>query len=343
MIQPVNGTRVRCKCFFCVILFLGVALYVFWQRTLHHPTASHRSDSLRLTSTSPGRAKNTSVVNPHPYMFVINKPKLCETPGEVLVLVCVFTASTHFERRIAIRATWGKASLERGFKVAFFVGLPKYKSVQSLIEAENTIYEDIIQGNFADTYHNVTLKSIMVVRWITEYCSKAKFVLKIDDDMMLNASDLWEEVTTSLRNFTMTAWGILDKDSKPHRNPLSKWYLPPSMYKSEVLPDFLVGSAYMFTGDCVPLLYNLSFTIPPLWLEDVYITGMVAKKAGVRLVYHVGFPHKYSPFKPCSRRRQITSHYQTATSMLEFWKQMPVSQPGFRCNVTTNGTVTTLS
>ncbi|XP_064479426.1 beta-1,3-galactosyltransferase 1-like [Ornithodoros turicata] len=318
-----NRELVRCKCFFCVIQFLCIAMLVFWQITLEHTAVLHfaYNQNNSLGFASPERAENATVVNPHPYMFIINKPKLCDAPGEVLVVVVVITGSTHFEQRIAIRATWGRASLQQGFKVANFIGLPKDKSIQPLIEAEDSVYRDIIQENFTDTYENGTLKSIMMVRWITEYCSKAKFVLKIDDDVMLNPGNLWAEVTSSLRNFTMTAWGVLAKGRKPFRDPSSKYYLSPSMYKSEVLPDMLFGPAYMFTGDCAPVLYNLSFTVPLLWLEDIYLTGMVAKKAGIRLIGHAGFSNRRKFSIWSMRRRQITSHGYKPLDMLRSLRQ----------------------
>ncbi|XP_064479430.1 beta-1,3-galactosyltransferase 1-like [Ornithodoros turicata] len=333
MLPPTKRVHVDSKYCWSAILFMATAFYV-WRITLRHPTVLHiaspllssnLSKSLRFTSPEP--AENTTVnpttVNPHPYTFIINKPNLCETPEEVLLVVVVITAPTHFDRRIAIRSSWGQASLEQGFKVAFFIGLPKDKSVQPLIEAEAAVSKDIIQENFVDTYGNLTLKSIMMVRWITEYCSKVNFVLKIDDDMLLNPRNLWAEVTTSLRNFTMAAWGVLGKGVKTDRNPVSKWYLSHRMYKSEVLPDLLFGPAYMFTGDCAPALYNLSFTVPFFCLEDVYLTGMVAKKAGIRLIHHAGFSNKLSPITQRNGSRQITSHGYKPLDMLASWKRRP--------------------
>ena len=37
-----------------------------------------------------------------------------------------------------------------------------------------------------DTYRNLTLKTIMGMKWASNYCSGAKFILKIDDDMTPN-------------------------------------------------------------------------------------------------------------------------------------------------------------
>ena len=44
----------------------------------------------------------------------------------------------------------------------------------------------MIQENFLDSYHNLTYKSVMWLRWTAEYCPKAKYLLKMDDDIFVN-------------------------------------------------------------------------------------------------------------------------------------------------------------
>ena len=58
------------------------------------------------------------------------------------------------------------------------------------IKAESFIYGDIIQENFIDGYYNLTLKTIMGFKWSSKYCSNAKFIMKLDDDVVVNTFDL---------------------------------------------------------------------------------------------------------------------------------------------------------
>ncbi len=48
------------------------------------------------------------------------------------------------------------------------------------------MYGDLVQENFLDSYRNLTLKTLMGIRWASIYCANAKFIVKIDDDVVLN-------------------------------------------------------------------------------------------------------------------------------------------------------------
>ena len=61
--------------------------------------------------------------------------------------------------------------------------------LQKSIEDENQKFGDIIQGDFVDTYHNLSYKAIMGNLWAAEFCEQAEFVVKADDDMFI---DLYE-------------------------------------------------------------------------------------------------------------------------------------------------------
>jgi beta-1,3-galactosyltransferase 1 len=43
--------------------------------------------------------------------------------------------------------------------------------------------QDIVQGDFADTYRNLSYKNIMGKLWVATFCEQAQFVVKTDDDM----------------------------------------------------------------------------------------------------------------------------------------------------------------
>ena len=52
------------------------------------------------------------------------------------------------------------------------------------------VHQDILQWDFMDTYNNLTIKSILALKWAPAFCSTAKFVIKMDDDVFLNAINL---------------------------------------------------------------------------------------------------------------------------------------------------------
>ena len=42
---------------------------------------------------------------------------------------------------------------------------------------------DILQERFPDTYTNLTVKSLMMLKWHQTSCQGARYLLKADDDM----------------------------------------------------------------------------------------------------------------------------------------------------------------
>ena len=63
------------------------------------------------------------------------------------------------------------------------------------IQNEHLLYGDIVQGDFVDTYRNLSLKAVVGNLWVSKFCSKAEFVVKTDDDMFV---DLYEVKIFSL-------------------------------------------------------------------------------------------------------------------------------------------------
>ena len=62
----------------------------------------------------------------------------------------------------------------------------KHQEILYKFELEYEKYGDIVQQNFYDAYYNNTIKTLMGIRWVVDYCPKAKFYLFIDDDFFMN-------------------------------------------------------------------------------------------------------------------------------------------------------------
>jgi len=52
---------------------------------------------------------------------------------------------------------------------------------QALLQQEVEEYHDIIQGDFHDSFRNLTIKDIMFMRWMTTYCPQTKFIFKVSN------------------------------------------------------------------------------------------------------------------------------------------------------------------
>ena len=66
------------------------------------------------------------------------------------------------------------------------------------MQDEYRAYGDIVLADFVDTYSNLTLKTLSMLKWINTYCDDADYFLKADDDVFVNIPLLVHE----LRNLT---------------------------------------------------------------------------------------------------------------------------------------------
>lgn len=109
--------------------------------------------------------------------------KLCTSSSGPLLLVLVHSAALNFERRKAVRETWG--GNRKGMKLLFMLGQVN-SSIQLELKRENEIFHDFVQGNFMDAYENVTYKHVMAFKYAIYHCPQAKYILKTDDDVFVN-------------------------------------------------------------------------------------------------------------------------------------------------------------
>ena len=168
----------------------------------HHTNFSMLPVASNVRLTSGGEVDNTlsgfpKIVNPHPFSYLINTRRLCgdHDGDDVFLLVYVHSPFDQGKRRNVIRKTWGDvAQYDVGVRLVFFVGSPppniasegNRTNAQTLLHFEANQYGDIVQVNFVDSYRNLSYKSVAALKWITNFCRRAQFVLKVDDDIFVN-------------------------------------------------------------------------------------------------------------------------------------------------------------
>jgi len=134
---------------------------------------------------------SSSIVNPHDFTYILNPEfQVCghknarEPP--VYLLIYVHTTPKNLKRRLSIRETWARRSMFRDIRIVFMMGRTDELKTKHLIDLEANTYNDIVQEDFLDSYRNLTYKGIMAMKWISTYCNKTKYILKVDDDIITN-------------------------------------------------------------------------------------------------------------------------------------------------------------
>lgn len=49
--------------------------------------------------------------------------------------------------------------------------------VEASVRVESARYDDIVQTDFLDSYHNLTLKAVSWMRWVDEHCHNIEVLL----------------------------------------------------------------------------------------------------------------------------------------------------------------------
>ena len=221
---------------------------------------------------------NLEPINKYNLNYLINpSEKICgkNNGSGVLLISFILNRVENYEIRNAIRNTWTKKEAYKNSKFIFIIGKPVNETLFGLIKNESNLYGDLLQINYLDTYKNLVYKTILSIKWISDYCYNAKYVLKIDDDIVLNSLSLLNYLN-GLPPAQNTFICLVHTNAAVIRDSNSKFYLSKEDYPADNFPDYCDGPAYIMTSDLMLNIFSLSIYNKLLYIEDVYI-GTIAK------------------------------------------------------------------
>ncbi len=136
----------------------------------------------QLNSSTIRRDFEPHLINTKDYRYPITIPRCSKKQNTFFAVV---SAPGNFEKRETIRHTWFR-HLNCSHIIAFILALTEDATIQRRIEEESKEHDDIIQMNFVDNYHNLTLKAVGLLNWLDENCPRISYILKCDDDIYVN-------------------------------------------------------------------------------------------------------------------------------------------------------------
>ncbi|KAF7223646.1 UDP-GalNAc:beta-1,3-N-acetylgalactosaminyltransferase 1 [Nothobranchius furzeri] len=275
------------------------------------------------------------VAYPRNYKFTMDDTPTCKSTTPFLVMM-VPTAPSEAMARDTIRKTWGSEKMVLGqlVETVFILGLPQggdAYQLQESLKRENEQHRDIIQSSFLDSYNNLTIKTMVMLEWLSKNCAKSSFALKIDSDMLLhvkNVVKLLLDPSTAKQHY-MT--GLVWWHSPVLRNPFNKFYMPSSVIPEPEYPPYPLGMAYIMSLDLPKKILDVSPQIKPIYIEDAYL-GMCLKLLGISptdppetSMFLVTPQH---PLSSCSLS-QVIAMTTTETSQINwYWLRI---QKGVQC------------
>ena len=215
----------------------------------------------------------------HPGVILANNA-ICDRNLDLLVYIQSHWGN--FMRRRILRNTWASKSTFTKVNVSavFILGRPEKTDDQIKINNEQLINGDIIEGDVLESHQNISLKSKIVMKWIHDHCSNAKYVLKTDDDIFVNVFEIFEHILPTIDSKQkIIACHVKENGTSPIvRNKNSKWYVPDYVFPNMTFfPRFCTGYAVVMTTTLVQELYEVSKHAPVVPVDDVYVFGVLTQ------------------------------------------------------------------
>ncbi|XP_070547541.1 uncharacterized protein [Ptychodera flava] len=263
------------------------------------------------------------------YSFPVNHPTICtldDNPEkfgqEVFLLLITPSSATKQKEREVIRNTRGKRSEFLGKKIVqiFLIGRTTSSSTDRQIMNENNRYKDIVVVDIMDNYKNLTLKTVMLLKWATFYCPNARYVMKVDDDVFINLHNLVSILVAAPRSRHVVAY--VHKDSKPLRDPkYKKWYVTYDEWPYDTYPPYPNGPGYVMSYDVARDVFLSAHRMKFFRFEDVYV-GINLQSIGVQPTHHAGFDSFGKKRTLCELKEAVTTHWVHEDKMYQFWREL---------------------
>ncbi|KAK6173208.1 hypothetical protein SNE40_016703 [Patella caerulea] len=260
----------------------------------------------------------------HNFQHIVTNKAICDERGGIVVKLFIFILTVHsnFIQRNTLRHTWLSASKNNTSDVryVFLLGKSMDEAMNRKTIAEAAIFNDIIMEDFTDSYQNLTHKTIMGLKYVSNYCKQAKYVLKTDDDMWINIPALQHSLQIFGQRLQAALGGYCIFNAIPNRDKTSKWYASYSSYPGPHYPGFCSGTGYVTSSNVIQKIFEISKHVPFFHLEDVYMS-LCAKKLGIKLI---GIPGFYAPLdrnNMCFMKSNscITAHHVPRIYLEKIW------------------------
>ncbi|KAK3107921.1 hypothetical protein FSP39_025238 [Pinctada imbricata] len=248
--------------------------------------------------------------------YIINNPNACYLFKTVSCLILVYSKTRYWIARKKLRQTWINATHYKPQNVVFMflLGTSDNPKLQEIIKNENTKYQDILQGDFVDSYRNLTNKGVMGFRWVTEYCRNAEMVIKIDDDAYINMFKLLKNFSYLKDRKKFIYCNTVKKDIMSiQRNISNKWYVQEDSFRgySYYPHTYCSGIVVILSTDIIPSLYRAAMMTPFFWVDDFYLFGILPSRIpGVRFEdMGINYTSTYMESIKCLTEMRSRCHY----------------------------------
>ncbi|XP_076057014.1 beta-1,3-galactosyltransferase 5-like isoform X3 [Oratosquilla oratoria] len=302
-----------------ILLFLVLVVLTWYSK--HFITIVREDDSELHAFLSQNQEESFTPAQNSSYL--IEEPDFCKRRQEMRIIAYVHSSISHVQKRQETRKTWGNPMFYPFGKmsIVFFVGKAKNESETKIVEEESKQFRDIIQGDFEDEYSSLTYKAMSALTWINRHCSNVMWTLHADDDILINHYQFWKFLA-SLKITDLEDQIICHVFGMSPVLREGRYQVPFKQYPFSKYPDYCSGFAWLTLTKSVSRLLQESRNVPFLWVDDAWLTGVVAREAGLKVskAYNNLFEMKLTDSSQLQKER-IFYHVESG-NRLAYWEQL---------------------
>ncbi|KAM8972715.1 beta-1,3-galactosyltransferase 5-like [Pelodytes ibericus] len=246
--------------------------------------------------------------------------QLEERTTQPLLILAIKSHPASGGRREAVRRTWAREGEVGGYWVRpiFLMAQGDKPGHTELLKLESREFGDILQWDFNEGHHNLSLKERCFLEWIHHHVPQVEFIFKGDDDEYINP----ETVVQYIKKHGSSP-NVLHGHLWTHPRVIreGKYRVSKTLYPFHLYPHFLSGGGFLFPGSSVKLLYQVSQTIPVFPLDDVYF-GFLGLAANLTYKNDARFHVTDMEFDPCKYKMALVVHGVREEQQVKVWHEV---------------------
>ncbi|KAM4727466.1 LOW QUALITY PROTEIN: beta-1,3-galactosyltransferase 5-like, partial [Rhinophrynus dorsalis] len=243
-----------------------------------------------------------------------------EAASKKLLILAIKSHPSSGVRREALRRTWAQEGEMGGYRVRqiFLVAKTEVVGHMEIVKMENTVFGDILQWDFNEGHHNLSLKERCFLEWLHQHLPHVNFIFKGDDDEYVNPGAVVQYVKKHGSSPRM-----LNGHLRPHSGVMrySKYAISETLIPFKKYPHFLSGGGFLYPGPSVKILYEVSQRIPVFPLDDVYF-GFLALAGNLTYRDDRRFHVSGLKYDACKYQEALVVHGIGPEHLVQMWEEV---------------------
>ena len=259
--------------------------------------------------------------------FLLCNPNICSGLKETGMIMYIYNTMDKENAKEVVRSTYGNKAILKtlNIRIMFVMGCKQNGKLSSKILEEFNQHQDILVGNFVDSYKILTLKGTNTLKFLSEHCKNVTWIMKADDDTFVDLQKVRQKLSqwkSSKPEPPMFGFTIVN--GRPFICPhIPKWCIPKS-FNITRYPPYLSGIAYVFSSKLLsPMMAQVNKTKKYMSLvDDVYMTGYLTKNISKQFVnWKRDIIPNPTDMVGYRKRKAVIAHLKNSNLIKQIWSK----------------------